>query len=164
MCGVQLGIGKMNSSSHPIAIPVSNRSPLIRVCAGGEHSLFVTDDGRVYGCGLSTEGQLGPAQDHNPGDDAFSQSSRASNSRLVDQLVLDPTRLRCLGEFRIIQVAAGKHHSVALTEAGEPLAFGSNEFGQLGRRPDNTADNAVPVRVSGLGGIRIVQVCAVAVA
>ena len=113
--------------------------------------MFLTEDGRVYGCGLSTDGQLGP-------QDTYSQTSGSVSSRLLDQLVLEPARLTCLGEFKIIQLAAGKSHTIALTEAGEPLAFGSNEFGQLGRRADREEDESIPVRVSGLGGTRIIQV------
>ncbi len=33
------------------------------VAAGGRHSLFLSEEGRVYACGAASDGQLGLAQD-----------------------------------------------------------------------------------------------------
>lgn len=156
----QLGLGKEECSATPVLIPTMDRGPLAQVAAGGEHTVLLAADGRVYGSGLTSLGQLGPPQDLNIlEEDGDSQCSDSQSE--PDQLVLEVARLKCLAEFRVIQVAAGNSHTIALTEAGEPLAFGGNSHGQLGRRPDSHTPEEEPARVSGLGGTRIVQVCCV---
>jgi alpha-tubulin suppressor-like RCC1 family protein len=42
-------------------------------------------------------------------------------------------------ERRVVRVAAGAAHSVALTAGGKVATFGSNSDGQLGRAPTATA-------------------------
>ena len=38
----------------------------------------------------------------------------------------------------IIQVAAGSHHTAALTDMGEVFCWGSNQHGQCGQSPEGT--------------------------
>ncbi|XP_060809498.1 E3 ubiquitin-protein ligase MYCBP2 [Amyelois transitella] len=45
---------------------------------------------------------------------------------------LPPAKVSIPGGHRITAIAAGLHHTVLLTEHGEVLTFGSNQFGQLG--------------------------------
>ena len=77
--------------------------------------LFV-GDGKLFVCGWNKEGQLGlPFCDSVP--------------------VLRPLDVG-MGT-RIIEVSCGWNHTLALSEAGSVLAWGSNAFGQLGvSRPD----------------------------
>jgi alpha-tubulin suppressor-like RCC1 family protein len=145
--GSQLGLGKQETATVPSRIPGLDHVVTTQASCGGEHTVLLTSEGRVYGCGAGGEGQLGPKPDW-----PAPSSLRADCATAV-------VRLKCLNEFKVVQVAAGQLHTVALTEAGEPLAFGSNEFGQLGRRKDSNVALCVPVRVSGLAGTRIVQVC-----
>ncbi|XP_062992156.1 uncharacterized protein LOC134405027 [Elgaria multicarinata webbii] len=44
----------------------------------------------------------------------------------------EPRLLKELGDRRIIQIACGDHHSLALSKGGELFAWGQNEHGQLG--------------------------------
>lgn len=37
----------------------SNQAQVIKVASGLEHSMFLTNDGEVYGCGEGEHGQLG---------------------------------------------------------------------------------------------------------
>lgn len=43
-----------------------------------------------------------------------------------------PTLLKDLSEKRVKMCAAGRNHSIFLTEIGQVYAAGYNEFGQLG--------------------------------
>jgi inhibitor of Bruton tyrosine kinase len=46
--------------------------------------------------------------------------------------VIAPRAVAGLGRKRVIAVAAGKHHTVAVTSAGEVFTWGSNRDGRLG--------------------------------
>ena len=55
-----------------------------------------------------------------------------------------------IGEAAVVQVAAGEHHSMALTAAGELYAWGEGGKGQLGH--GGKENLAVPRVVSGIEG------------
>jgi alpha-tubulin suppressor-like RCC1 family protein len=96
--------------------------------AGSEHTLVVTAAGELYACGDNNFGQLGLG--HN-------------ESQRLPQLVT------ALAGKPVLQVDAGGHHSVVLTEAGEVYAMGKNENGELG--VGDTEERVVPTRVVSLG-------------
>ena len=51
---------------------ISDRS-VKEVACGGNHSVFLLEDGEVYSCGLNTKGQLGHEREgHKPGECALS--------------------------------------------------------------------------------------------
>jgi alpha-tubulin suppressor-like RCC1 family protein len=82
--------------------------------------------------GQNLSGQLG--------DGAFNASSNV------------PTQV--LGLKFVAAVAAGGHHSLALLADGTVVAWGENEFGQLG---DGTTERSnVPVAVTGLSGVKAI--------
>lgn len=71
---------------------------------------------KIFACGSNQEGQLGQ------------ENSAIGDSSSSPILVYD-----CgLAGPRIIQIAAGSHHSMALTSDGGVVAWGSNLEGQLG--------------------------------
>ena len=78
-----------------------------------------------------------------------------------------PTRLPPLG-IRIVQAAAGGAHSLLLTAAGEVLAFGNNDYGQLGlgdqgdgtERLQPTALRTQPTALAEFAGRRVVALSA----
>ncbi len=51
----------------------------------------------------------------------------------------------------VTAIAAGLGHSLALLSNGTVMAWGSNEYGELGDRTKTESD--VPVAVSGLSGV-----------
>ena len=54
------------SSAHP-AVALAQDSPsVVRVACGRSHSLFLTAEGRVFGCGDNSKGQLGIDTDREP--------------------------------------------------------------------------------------------------
>ncbi|CAB3259025.1 unnamed protein product [Arctia plantaginis] len=60
---------------------------------------------------------------------------------------LPPARVAIPGGHRIVAVACGLHHTVLLTEQGDVLTFGSNQFGQLGAGDISAHHRIVRVRV-----------------
>ena len=82
--------------------------------AGEAHFLAVSAVGRLYAWGEGSQGQLGYG----------GLAARAS-----------PTAVKGLAERRVASVAAGAHHSVALTAEGHVYTFGRGLEGQLGYVP-----------------------------
>ncbi|KAJ0183671.1 hypothetical protein K1T71_000094 [Dendrolimus kikuchii] len=60
---------------------------------------------------------------------------------------LPPARVSVPGGHKVSAVACGLHHTVILTEHGEVLTFGSNQYGQLGVGDILTHHRIVRVRV-----------------
>ena len=55
----QLGIRDQNTILEPILLPISPAADIKIVSCGRAHSIFVDANGRMWGCGASTLGQLG---------------------------------------------------------------------------------------------------------
>ncbi|MDR3352726.1 MAG: hypothetical protein LBO00_06985 [Zoogloeaceae bacterium] len=91
-------------------IPNENRRPAIAV--GQYHSLALDKNGKVYATGDNSYGQLG-----------------LGNSRHA-RMVFTP--VSSLGNKKIVAIAAGDFHSLALDDLGRLYATGFNRDGQLG--------------------------------
>jgi alpha-tubulin suppressor-like RCC1 family protein len=106
------------------------------VAAGGElHSVIVDQGGDVWGWGSNLYGQLG-------------------DGKRTGRYVSVPLA-HAEGISDAVSVAAGSNHTVALTRDGTVWGWGDNSMGQLG---DGTrTERARPVRVSGLGPVRLVS-------
>uniref|UniRef100_A0A8B9NSE5 HECT-type E3 ubiquitin transferase n=1 Tax=Apteryx owenii TaxID=8824 RepID=A0A8B9NSE5_APTOW len=89
------------------------------VACGGNHSIFLLEDGEVYTCGLNTKGQLG-------------HESEGSK----------PEQIGALAGQHIVHVACGESHSVALSDQGQLFSWGAGGDGQLGL---TTIEDAVTV-------------------
>lgn len=63
---------------------------------------------------------------------------------LVTGRVTEPTVVEALGPIKVASVAAGLHHSVALTEDGDVYCWGGNADGQLG---DGSVLSSLEVRL-----------------
>lgn len=70
--------------------------------------------------------------------------------------IISPLAVAALGRRQVAAVAAGKHHTVLCTTAGEVFTCGSNRHGQLGYAVDS---QPTPRRVSSLRQ-RVVSVAA----
>jgi len=127
----QLGVG---TSEEYVLTPrlIELSAEIIQIEAGGEHSLGLTSDGKVYSWGSNEWGQLG--------------IGLAPNSQ-------SPTPIESLSN--IVQVSASGH-SLALTSDGKVYSWGSNHSGQLG---DNSeTDSYIPILIQTLTNIAQVSV------
>ncbi|MFC2176177.1 hypothetical protein ACFLR1_04320 [Bacteroidota bacterium] len=118
----QLGDGTTISFRN-IPVAVIGLSGISAIAGGGNHSLFLKNDGSVWACGRNDQGQLG--------DGTFADRT---------------TPVQVIGLSGITAIVAGERHSLFLKNDGIVWACGLNGNGQFG---DGTNTNSnVPVAVS----------------
>lgn len=121
--------------------------PLACVAAGTHHSLVATNaEGLVYSFGSGASWQLGHG---------LRQDEHA------------PRRIDSLVGTRIVQLAGGEHHSLAVDDDGRVYSWGAGEarersstwrFGWLGHR--TTDEQRLPRQICGLCHVRVVSIAA----
>eukprot|EP00281_Chroomonas_sp_CCMP1168_P017946 CAMPEP_0206215444 /NCGR_PEP_ID=MMETSP0047_2-20121206/2197_1 /ASSEMBLY_ACC=CAM_ASM_000192 /TAXON_ID=195065 /ORGANISM="Chroomonas mesostigmatica_cf, Strain CCMP1168" /LENGTH=223 /DNA_ID=CAMNT_0053637737 /DNA_START=282 /DNA_END=950 /DNA_ORIENTATION=+ len=90
---------------------------IVQAAAGSSHSLFLSQEGRVYACGAAGNGQLGLSTD----------------AKIPSEDVDVPTVIGALKMLRVTRVAAGNTHSLFLTSNGAVWSSGKSDFGGLGQ-------------------------------
>lgn len=128
----QLGIGVRKDQEHPHPVALSSDASVQYVVCGAAHSIALTEEGALYSWGAGQRGQLG--------------SGSWANS-------VAPGAVSGLG--RVLQVASGDEHVLAVTETGV-YAWGGGRDGQLGTGEWASFRNPVPVPA--LNGLVIMQV------
>jgi len=133
----QLGTGvNYSSTNYDMDIDTSgvlSGKTIIAIAAGHSHSLAVASDGTVYSWGNNFSGQLG--------------NGNYNNSNVP--VAVSTTGV--LAGKKIIAVAAGYSHSLALASDGTIYAWGGNSSGQLGN--GNNISSNLPVAVYTTGAI-----------
>lgn len=122
----QLGDGRWGLDAHsPIPRPVLGPEGhgflenVVSVAAGWDHSVALLADGTVWAWGSRCQGQLGDGR-----RDSNSWSTvPTAVAGAIDAPFLD----------RIVAVACGAFHTLALRDDGTLRAWGANDEGQLGR-------------------------------
>ncbi|XP_060933111.1 probable E3 ubiquitin-protein ligase HERC4 isoform X2 [Limanda limanda] len=102
--------------------------PVCQVACGSQHSVALTNDGRVFTWGQDSRGQLGLGQGK--------------------PFAISPQQLRPLSSIPLVHVAAGGEQSFALSVSGGVFGWGRNDRGQLGL--GDTTDRRTPAPVKGL--------------
>lgn len=142
----QLGNGPMGATGELGRYPKPSNTPvrvtglkdIIQIEAGAKHAVALRKDGTVWAWGTRNDGAIGDGQPKTP--------------RPV--MAIGPTQVP--GLQGITQIAATRHHNLALRADGKVMAWGHNRDGQLG---NGTRDNGwVPAEVSGLE--RVVAIAA----
>ncbi|KAL1509492.1 hypothetical protein ABEB36_004214 [Hypothenemus hampei] len=158
---------------------------VIECALGDNHTLFLTNEGKVHSCGNNDYGQLGhdqPRKRPQPvtGLDAYdiihvacgathsmalskwgqvfswgSDYHGQLGQQLGENIQPIPKIVRTLASHHIIQLSCGQRHTMALTNNGDILAWGANNFGQLGIGIFSQCET-VPKPVFSLRGIPIV--------
>ncbi|CAG0920580.1 unnamed protein product [Notodromas monacha] len=144
-CG-QLGHTK-DTRKRPEKIDALEDHDIVTAACGGSYTLALNSEGQIFAWGSNTAGQLG-----------FGKADESCVSK--------PTFLRAFGGKRVVQIAAGDQHSVALVESkfeflclqtGELFAWGSNNHGQLGIGKKGGQEN-FPVPIKTLEGVPVKQI------
>jgi alpha-tubulin suppressor-like RCC1 family protein len=115
-----LGTGNTNSRNNPATISFTNlitNERIVAIEVGGTHSLALTSNGRVFGWGSNTRGQLG--------------LGTATNLQTVSSPT--PVTFSSLSGSETIQsIHAGYEHNFAITTLGRVFAWGFNGSNALG--------------------------------
>ncbi|KAK2182866.1 hypothetical protein NP493_331g00003 [Ridgeia piscesae] len=128
-----LGLGDMTSGLEPRMIEPLCKKGIVGLAYGsGPHILAYTSGGDVYSWGHNGYCQLG-----NGGTNQGQSPSLVSTN--------------LLGR-KVIEVACGSHHSMALTSDGEIFAWGQNNCGQVGT--GSTSNQPTPRKVTACIGHR----------
>ncbi|EKX46775.1 hypothetical protein GUITHDRAFT_40435, partial [Guillardia theta CCMP2712] len=112
---------------------------VVQVAAGGDHTLFLTDAGRVLACGRNDCYQLGDGYE---GREAGPEPQQVSTLRWK----------------RVVEMACGDAHNLVRCLDGSVYSWGLGSSGRLGL--GNFKSVPQPCKVSGLGEERCVSVAA----
>ncbi len=116
----QLGDGTTTQRTTPVQVVstgVLAGKTVVAIAAGASHSLALTTEGKVYAWGYDAYGQLG---------DGLGSNADRSSPIAVDMS-------GALAGKTVVGIAAGAHHSLALTADGLVFAWGDSVSGQVGQ-------------------------------
>lgn len=120
-------------------------APIAKIVAGHWHAMAVTEAGDLYTWGCNRSAQCG----FKPGRDP--------------PMVSMPHAVRFEGVSappKIVKIAAGRGHSVALDDQGKIYAFGSCSQGQCGVYTRRRGGMTAPKQVDSLSQVQIVDIAA----
>ncbi|KAK6729570.1 hypothetical protein RB195_006550 [Necator americanus] len=120
-CGLsedgQLGIGSRSSAcvtlpEQIVGAPLNAAgTAVVSVACGEKHTILLAEDGKMWSVGGNEDGQLG-------------RGGRGPGSFTIYPVSFS-------GGVKMLQIAAGRSHSLSVAEDGRLFAWGSNEHGQL---------------------------------
>lgn len=142
--GTQSVIGSASPVLDPMPIQKADGNRLLNIkaiAAGSQHTVALDDRGRVWTWGRNNSGQLGDV----------ARTSIDKNPQYVEL------------PKKIIAIAAGDQHTLAVDIEGNVWAWGRNVYGQLGRNSTDS-NNAVPnlVQASAENNSSFTEIVAVA--
>jgi alpha-tubulin suppressor-like RCC1 family protein len=132
---------------------VPSLSNIKKIVSGFGHFLALDNDGQVWSMGDDTYGQCGQSS-HN----------RQPIAPYLQIKYPNPGKVIMLPE-KVLDVACGKFHSVALLENGEVWGWGRNHKHQLGDIDEKSGRapvvvSYVPTRINGLASKKVVKLAA----
>lgn len=136
--GGKLGTGSTLTYVYtPLQIPASNLSNVIAVVAGDSHSLALLSNGTVKAWGYNSFGQLGLGNTTNQNTPQQIPASNLSN---------------------VLAIASNGWHSLALLSNGTVMAWGWNQYGQLGLGNTTNQDTPRQIPASSLSNVVAIAV------
>ena len=127
----QLGNRTNTDSNVPVPVymtGVLSGKKVVAIAAGGEFSLVLASDGKIYSWGKNNNGQLGNMNGDSNIPVAVDFSGVLNGKNIVD-------------------IAGGSYHCMALSCEGKVYSWGRNSEGQLGNNTVTGASSTSPVEV-----------------
>ena len=135
----QLMLGHTADQHTPRQIAFPFGTEIIKIVSGCEHSLALAADGGVFSWGNNDKGQLGIGHAY-----AFGTSI--------------PRQIAFPAGTKIIKIAAGAWHSLALTADGRAFSWGRNDDDQLGL--GHNEDQKTPRQIAFPADTEIIEIAA----
>ncbi|XP_058490831.1 serine/threonine-protein kinase Nek8 isoform X2 [Solea solea] len=140
----RLGLGTQDTHNSPQQVCLPAEFEAQRVVCGVDCSIIISTQHRIVACGSNRFNKLGL--------DAVTAGEEPLSSNQVEE-VHSYTHVQSapLNSDKIVYIDIGTAHSVAVTDRGECLTFGSNQHGQMGC--SSRRSSRIPYLVPGLQGI-----------
>eukprot|EP01029_Cantina_marsupialis_P020059 TRINITY_DN4675_c0_g1_i1.p1 TRINITY_DN4675_c0_g1~~TRINITY_DN4675_c0_g1_i1.p1 ORF type:complete len:505 (+),score=208.73 TRINITY_DN4675_c0_g1_i1:69-1583(+) len=144
----------------PVEIKCRKGDKIVQIFSGDNHCAAISEEGHLYTWGYSEFGQLGRAsriRDLRGKIESGRMSWRAKRNAMVaaEVKIRDGRRIA-----KVLKVALGAFHSLALIDGGKVFSFGSNGYAQLGLEDDveQLRDRTKPELIPALSGMNIVDI------
>ncbi|KAA8526176.1 hypothetical protein F0562_008085 [Nyssa sinensis] len=133
-----LGPGRGPNEAGGLSIPCKVKAlpvPVAAVSCGGFFTMALTQEGQLWNWGASSNYELG-------------RGNKVGGWK--------PQPVPSLKNVRIIQIASGGYHSLALTEAGKVLSWGHGGHGQLGH--SSIQNQKTPLIIEALADEKVIYI------
>jgi alpha-tubulin suppressor-like RCC1 family protein len=111
------------------------------VACGADYTLWlVGDGGRVWSAGNPQYGQLGDGDDH-------MYNAKDSSIQIKFEPQPQPRVVTALKDHKIVKIASGGTHALAVSDAGLAFTWGNGNYGKLGHKVQ--ADEHTPRQLEG---------------
>ncbi|TCD61797.1 hypothetical protein EIP91_007883 [Steccherinum ochraceum] len=100
-----------------------NKEKVVKAAAGINFSLVLTEDGQVFSCGSAEKGQLGNGK---------TGEHIVTGGKVVFDYEWEPIPVRGLEDKKVVEIACGPQHSIAMDDAGVVYVWGYNGYCRLG--------------------------------
>jgi alpha-tubulin suppressor-like RCC1 family protein len=107
-----------NENIKPTKLSLKGGVQPVAIACGDEHSMFITNSGKLYSFGSNRDGQLGVGRP---------TSNQGSYIVILPKEVIGP-----ITKSRVANVSLGHTHSAAITENGELYSWGETFNGRCG--------------------------------
>ncbi|GBF95566.1 hypothetical protein Rsub_08547 [Raphidocelis subcapitata] len=97
------------------------------VACGGDYTLWIVGEGRVWAAGYPQYGQLGDGDDH-------MYNAKDSSIQIKYEPQPAPRCINALKEHKIVKVASGGNHAIAVSDKGAAFTWGNGNYGKLGHK------------------------------
>jgi alpha-tubulin suppressor-like RCC1 family protein len=137
-----LGSGDRATAMTPRLIESLQRQPIAQIKCRGAHVLALTARGQLWAWGRDEDGQLG--------------STKTASGKPREHHHSIPERVSDLMGTRVLHVACGRCHSIAVDSNGRLFSWGGNDDGALGH--GDRLSRATPTACAALEGMVVVGV------
>lgn len=129
----QLGVDGVDHSSTPVQVDFSSQAnvgKIIQVVASSRSSYALDDKGQVWAWGSNKYGNFG----------LECQSSQPSSAGCLSQSY-KPVQVVLPEDVKLVELAVGRDHVLALTDLGEVYSWGLNATSQVGYNSRDMSDS-----------------------